>query len=216
MHPFGELIRRRRAELGLSQAQLAEAAENHPRQLRRYESDEQQPALAVAIRIAGALGASLDELAGLRTGLKGTWWAAWQLPGGAVATLPLALRRRGGTIELEALERRVWRGELLVWDDGLLTGWYDATQGRGRARGGRGVAGRAERWCSCCATGARRDAGSGARGTAPSRAGTRRWRERPPRRGPPWRGSVAPEPSLQTAHWSPITEGIATSAAAGV
>jgi transcriptional regulator with XRE-family HTH domain len=135
MHPFGELIRRRRAELGLSQAQLAEAAEIHPRQLRRYESDEQQPALAVAIRIAEALGASLDELAGLRTGLEGTWWAAWQLPGGAVATLPLALRRRGGTIELEALERRVWRGELLVWDDGLLTGWYDATEGRVRSRG---------------------------------------------------------------------------------
>src|SRR3954467_14095894 len=136
MHPFGELIRRRRAELGLSQAQLAEAAEIHPRQLRRYESDEQQPALAAAIRIAEALGASLDELAGLRTGLEGTWWAAWQLAGGAVGQAPLALRRRGGAIELEALERRVWRGELLVWDDGLLTGWYDAAEGRARPRGG--------------------------------------------------------------------------------
>src|SRR4051794_5029389 len=132
------MIRRRRTELGLSQAQLAGAAGIHPRQLRRYESDEQQPALAAAIRIAEALGASLDELAGLRTGLEGTWWAAWQLAGGAVATLPLALRRRGGAIELEALERRVWRGELLVWDDGLLTGWYDAAEGRGGARGGGG------------------------------------------------------------------------------
>ena len=101
----------------------------HPRQLRRYEADEQQPTLAVAVRIAEALGASLDELAGLRTGLEGRWWAAWQLAGGSIATLPLTLRRRGGAIELEALERRVWRGELLVWDDGVLTGWYDAAEG---------------------------------------------------------------------------------------
>ena len=135
VHPFGDLIRRRRSEFGLSQAELAEAAGVHPRQLRRYEADEQQPALAVAVRIAEALGASLDELAGLRTGLEGTWWAAWQLVSGNIATLPLALRRRGGAIELEALERRVWRGELLVWDDGLLTGWYDAAEGRVRSRG---------------------------------------------------------------------------------
>ena len=121
--------------VGLSQAELAQVAGVHPRQLRRYESDEQQPALGVAVRIAEALGASLDELAGLRSGLEGTWWAAWQLAGGRVATLPLTLRRRGGTIEIEALERRVWRGELLVWDDGLLTGWYDAAEGRVRSRG---------------------------------------------------------------------------------
>src|SRR4051794_9944953 len=135
VHPFGELVRRRRSELGLSQAELAASVGVHPRQLRRYEAGEQQPALAVAVRIAEALGASLDELAGLRTGLEGTWWAAWELARGTIATLPLALRRRGGAIELEALERRVWRGELLVWDDGLLTGWYDAAEGRTRSRG---------------------------------------------------------------------------------
>src|SRR4051812_50150079 len=116
------MIRRRRTELGLSQAQLAGAAGIHPRQLRRYESDEQQPALAVAIRIAEALGASLDELAGLRTGLEGTWWAAWQLAGGAVATLPLALRRRGGAIEVGALARRGWRGGVVVGGGGPRPG----------------------------------------------------------------------------------------------
>jgi transcriptional regulator with XRE-family HTH domain len=137
MDPFGELVRRRRSEIGLSQSDLAHAVGVHPRQLRRYESGEQQPALAVAVRIAQTLGASLDELAGTRLGLEGSWWAAWQLPGDVVATLPLTLRRRGPVVELEALERRghTWRGELRAWEDGLLTGWYDSAEGRVRSRG---------------------------------------------------------------------------------
>ena len=137
MDPFGELVRRRRSEIGLSQADLAHVVGVHPRQLRRYESGEQQPALAVAVRIAESLGASLDQLAGTRLGLEGSWWAAWQLPGEVVATLPLSLRRRGPVVELAALERRghPWRGELRVWEDGLLTGWYDAAEGRVRSRG---------------------------------------------------------------------------------
>jgi hypothetical protein len=46
-----------------------------------YESGEQQPVLAVAVRLAGALGVTVNELAGLpseRVQLEGTWWAAWQ------------------------------------------------------------------------------------------------------------------------------------------
>jgi transcriptional regulator with XRE-family HTH domain len=137
MDPFGELVRRRRSEIGLSQADLARAAGVHPRQLRRYESGEQQPALAVAVRIAQTLGASLDELAGTRLGPEGTWWAAWQLPADVIATLALSLRRRGAVVELEALERHghPWHGELRMWEDGLLTGWYDAAEGRVRSRG---------------------------------------------------------------------------------
>src|SRR5215211_4673001 len=78
---FGEIIRRLRQEAGLSQAGLAAAAGVHTRQITRYESGEQQPALGVAQRLAQALGVTLDELAGApgdRIKLEGTWWTAWQ------------------------------------------------------------------------------------------------------------------------------------------
>src|SRR5919198_4505538 len=78
---FGEGLRRLRQEAGLSQAGLAAAAGIHLRQIHRYESGEQQPALDVAQRLATALGVTLDELAGGasdRIKLDGTWWAAWQ------------------------------------------------------------------------------------------------------------------------------------------
>jgi hypothetical protein len=42
-----------------------------------YESGEQQPVLAVAVRLAGALGVTVNELAGLpseRVQLDSTWW----------------------------------------------------------------------------------------------------------------------------------------------
>ena len=76
-----EVIRARRAELGLSQAQLAVAAKVDTRQIRRYEAGEQQPVLSVAVAIAEALGISVGELAGepsQRVNLTGDWWAAWQ------------------------------------------------------------------------------------------------------------------------------------------
>src|SRR5205823_7725005 len=81
MDALGDIIRGRRQELGISQAELAGAAGVHLRQIRRYESNEQQPVLPVAVRLADALGISVSELAGLtseRIRLDGTWWAAWQ------------------------------------------------------------------------------------------------------------------------------------------
>src|SRR4051794_27220876 len=66
---------------GFPKAGLAAAAGIHLRQIHRYESGEQQPALDVAQRSVAALGATLDELAGgssCRVNLHGTWWAAWQ------------------------------------------------------------------------------------------------------------------------------------------
>lgn len=60
---MSEVIRRRRAELGMSQADLGAAAGVDARQIRRYEAGQSQPALSVAVAIADALGISLDELA---------------------------------------------------------------------------------------------------------------------------------------------------------
>src|SRR4051794_22073612 len=98
---FGEIIRRLRQEAGLSQAGLAAAAGVHARQINRYESGEQQPALGVAHRLAQALGVTLDELAGApgdRIKLEGTWWAAWQTFNEGqqvIATQPVGLAQHG-------------------------------------------------------------------------------------------------------------------------
>jgi transcriptional regulator with XRE-family HTH domain len=60
---MSKVIRRRRAELGISQADLGAAAGVDARQIRRYEAGQSQPALSVAVAIAKALGISLEELA---------------------------------------------------------------------------------------------------------------------------------------------------------
>src|SRR3954453_11307046 len=146
---FGDVIRRLRQEAGPSQAGLASAAGVHQRQIHRYESGEQQPALDVAHRLAGALGVTLDELAGGssdRVTLDGTWWAAWQTFSDGqqiIATQPVGLSQHGSTISIEALERSaenerggyLWRGELRVWDGQILMGYYAAADGNVRSKG---------------------------------------------------------------------------------
>jgi transcriptional regulator with XRE-family HTH domain len=62
---LGEIIRLRRTQLGMSQADLARAANVDARQIRRYESGEQQPLFTVAAAIATRLGIPLTELAGM-------------------------------------------------------------------------------------------------------------------------------------------------------
>lgn len=60
----GEVIRRRREALGLSQRMLAALAGVSTRQVRRYEADEVDMRLDTAVAVAQALGISLSELAG--------------------------------------------------------------------------------------------------------------------------------------------------------
>src|SRR6201991_921086 len=146
---FGDVMRRLRQDAGLSQAGLASAAGIHARQINRYESGEQQPALDVAQRLASALGVSLDELAGDasdRVKLNGTWWAAWQTFNDGeqlIATQPVGLNQHGSTIQIEALERSaenerggyLWRGELRLWDGQVLMGYYAAADGNVRLKG---------------------------------------------------------------------------------
>jgi transcriptional regulator with XRE-family HTH domain len=62
---LGEIIRLRRTQLGISQADLAQAASVDVRQIRRYEAGEQQPLFTVAAAIATGLGIPLTELAGV-------------------------------------------------------------------------------------------------------------------------------------------------------
>ena len=62
-----EVIRQRRSELGMSQANLATKVGVDRRQIRRYETGETQPTLSVAKTIARALGITIDELVGDET-----------------------------------------------------------------------------------------------------------------------------------------------------
>ena len=144
-----EVIRRRRAELGLSQADLASAANVDQRQIRRYEAGQQQPVLSVAVAIASALKISVGELAGVpshRIQLAGDWWAAWQTfkEGMELTTAQeVQVSQQSDLLSLETITRGLpiaeggyhWRGELRLWDNEVLMGWYAANDKSVRSKG---------------------------------------------------------------------------------
>ncbi len=147
---MSEVMRRRRAELDMSQVELAAASGVDKRQIRRYESGAQQPTLPVASALARALKISVGELAGedtRRVDLTGTWWSSWQtfLDGSEVITAQeVRFQHRGEQIAVEAISRGnvtideggyLWRGELRLWDNEILMGWYAADDGAVRSKG---------------------------------------------------------------------------------
>ena len=144
-----EVIRRRRTELGLSQADLARAASVDQRQIRRYEAGEQQPVLSVAVAIADALKISVGDLAGVpthRVQLGGEWWSAWQtFKDGAeiITSQEVRVAQQADLLTLETITRGLpieeggyhWRGELRIWDNEVLMGWYAANDKSVRSKG---------------------------------------------------------------------------------
>jgi transcriptional regulator with XRE-family HTH domain len=145
-----EIIRSRRAQLGLSQADLATAAGVDRRQIRRYEAAEQQPALNVAVAIAAALQISVSELAGQisqRADLAGDWFAGWQSPKDGedvIRTQQVRVRPQSDiAYEIQATSRGdeipkggyLWRGEFRLWDNEVLMGWYVASEAAVRSKG---------------------------------------------------------------------------------
>lgn len=146
---MSQIIRQRREELGLSQVELAARIGIDKRQLRRYENGETHPALPIAVNIAKALGITVDELAGQtahRVDLSGEWWASWQTSkdGEEVVTLQkVRVGQRGDMLAVQTVTRGIsmdeggyhWRGELRIWDNEVLMGWYAATDGSVRSKG---------------------------------------------------------------------------------
>lgn len=142
-------MRKRRAELGMSQADLAEAADIGVRQIRRYEAGEQQPVLSVAVAIAKALKISVGELAGTtsdRMDLTGDWFAGWQTARDgreAIAVQSVRLSQQGDDLDVRTITRGLsesegghhWRGEFRLWDNEVLLGWYAAEDGSVRSKG---------------------------------------------------------------------------------
>lgn len=145
---LSEVIRSRRAALGLSQAQLAQRAGVSLRQLARYEAGEQQPVLSAAADLAEALGISLTQLAGQVSydlDLSGAWWAAWQTWKDGkprIDTHELEIHQRGEVLQLNAQRATPveegsyqWQGELRLWDNEALIGWYRSTDAAVRSKG---------------------------------------------------------------------------------
>ncbi len=146
---LSEVLRSRRAELGLSQAELATAAGVDKRQIRRYEAGEQQPVLSVAVAIAAALRIPLAELAGApdqRVKLGGDWWASWQtFKGGqeVITAQEVRLTQRADLLDIRTITRGLavedggyhWRGEIRIWDNEVLMGWYAADDQAVRSKG---------------------------------------------------------------------------------
>ena len=146
---MSEVIRERRTAIGMSQRDLAKAAGVDVRQIRRYEAGEQQPLLSVAIAIADALGISVAELAGQpshRIKLGGMWWSAWQTsrPGTEkIASQQVEIKQEGDRMQVATITRGLpveeggyhWNGELQLWDNEILMGWYAANEGSIRSKG---------------------------------------------------------------------------------
>jgi transcriptional regulator with XRE-family HTH domain len=147
---MSDVIRSRRRQLGLSQAELAKAAGVSVRQMARYEAGEQQPVLSAAMALAEALGISVSQLAGKTphgVDLTGDWWAGWQTFRDGIehlAVQPVHLAQEDDVIDVAAIARGLtdeqgggylWRGEFRLWDNELLMGWYAAADGAVRSKG---------------------------------------------------------------------------------
>lgn len=146
---MSQVMREQRTALGISQAELAEQVGVDKRQIRRYEAGEAQPSLSVAKAIAHALNISIDELAGeetRRVDLAGNWWACWQSWKDGEETInphEIYMRQQGDKLVVTASTRGtpiegggyLWEGELRLWDNEILMGWYVSTEGAIRSKG---------------------------------------------------------------------------------
>lgn len=117
---MADVLRQRRAELGMSQTDLAAAAGVDKRQIRRYEAGEQQPVLSVAVAIANALKISVGELAGIpshKVNLSGDWWASWQTfkdSEEVITAQEVQLRQQGDLINLQTTTRGIEVGAAAI------------------------------------------------------------------------------------------------------
>lgn len=122
----GEVIQARRHELGLTQTRVASAAGLPLDLYQRYESGEADLPLATAADLADVLDIALAVLAGAEPrsiDLNGRWWATWEAgplrPGEADFHLVEGLRV-GNRVLLD----NGWRGELELFGNEVLIGWY--------------------------------------------------------------------------------------------
>ena len=95
----------------------------------------------MAVAIADALGISVAELAGEpshRIKQSGQWWASWQISRSGdkkIASQQVEIKQEGDLLQVATITRGLsedeggyhWSGELRLWDNEILMGWYAAT-----------------------------------------------------------------------------------------
>lgn len=123
---IGSALATRRQQLKISASQVASAAGISLEQYQRYEAGAEALPLAAATDLAETLDMSLPQMAGTAPGsveFNGRWWAAWQ--GGpndptAIDPHTVEVMRAGHRLLLD----QGWRGELELFGNELLLGWY--------------------------------------------------------------------------------------------
>ncbi|MFE3003168.1 helix-turn-helix domain-containing protein [Nocardia sp. NPDC059246] len=148
MTTTGEVIGAYLKRHDMSQRAFAREVDVDQRQIGRYISGEADPPLQVASRIADHMGITLTELAGKTArGLDftGVWWAGWQTQKDGVHRVdvhPVRIAQDGNILELfgervDTIESGAyeWTGELRLYDNSSLMGWYIASEGATRSKG---------------------------------------------------------------------------------
>ncbi|UBV21682.1 MULTISPECIES: helix-turn-helix transcriptional regulator [Mycolicibacterium] len=120
----GAVLQTRRNELGLTLNRVANTAGIPVELYQEYERGNTELPLTTAAALAEVLDISLVKLAGTEQAsadLSGTWYANWQAPG-VTDTSPHTVEALRITNKL-ALDNG-WRGELDIFSDEILIGWY--------------------------------------------------------------------------------------------
>jgi len=94
-------------------------------------------------------GISVAELAGKPSHLiqlGGQWWASWQTSRSGeekIASQQVEIKQEGELLQVATITRGLteeeggfhWSGELRLWDNEILMGWYAANEGSIRSKG---------------------------------------------------------------------------------
>lgn len=133
-----ETIQNRRRQIGLTQLAAATAARLPLETYQRIEAGSEAPSLAAATAIAAALDMPLPELAGIvprPVDLNGQWWTSWQGALDQIDTIDthqVTVLQAGDRLLLDS----GWRGELQIWGNEILVGWYRPEPNMARTRAG--------------------------------------------------------------------------------
>ena len=114
-----------------------------------YTGEISQPADPLSSAEMASIGEDQEKLTGIPShtiDLSGQWWASWQTFRDGVekiATQQVECKQEGELIQVATITHGLsveeggyhWNGELRLWDNEILIGWYAATEGSVRSKG---------------------------------------------------------------------------------